>query len=125
LQVKQALPSLARLIYSTDTEVLTDALWALSYLFDGSNVRIENIIEAGITRRVVELLLYENSPTPLSLSFFFIYYYYLSIFVIMIELQYRHSSPKVAVPALRVVGNIAFGDDLHTQVKSNKKSKIH
>ncbi len=43
--VSPALPTLARLIYSTDEEVLTDACWALSYLSDGSNDKIQAVIE--------------------------------------------------------------------------------
>lgn len=51
-----ALPALAQLIYSTDDEVLGDALWALSYITDGEDERIQAVIEAGVARRVVELL---------------------------------------------------------------------
>ncbi len=40
-QVKSALPALARLIHSQDEEVLTDACWALSYLSDGTNDKIQ------------------------------------------------------------------------------------
>lgn len=57
LQVKQALPALARLIHSQDEEVLTDACWALSYLSDGTNDKIQDVIQAGVCRRLVELLL--------------------------------------------------------------------
>lgn len=57
-QTKMALPSLARLIHSTDEEVLTDACWALSYLSDGTNDKIQEVIQAGVVRRLVELLLY-------------------------------------------------------------------
>ena len=58
--VSPALPTLARLIYSTDEEVLTDACWALSYLSDGSNDKIQAVIEAGVARRLVELLMHTS-----------------------------------------------------------------
>eukprot|EP01097_Dermamoeba_algensis_P003276 TRINITY_DN2309_c0_g1_i1.p1 TRINITY_DN2309_c0_g1~~TRINITY_DN2309_c0_g1_i1.p1 ORF type:complete len:531 (-),score=137.66 TRINITY_DN2309_c0_g1_i1:599-2158(-) len=58
--VSQALPVLARLIYSTDEEVLTDACWALSYLSDGTNDKIQAVIEAGVCRRLVELLFHSS-----------------------------------------------------------------
>jgi len=58
--VSPSLPTLARLIYSTDEEVLTDACWALSYLSDGSNDKIQSVIEAGVCRRLVELLLHTS-----------------------------------------------------------------
>ena len=59
--VKHSLPTLAQLIYSPDEEVLTDACWALSYLSDGPNEKIQAVIEAGVCRRLVELLL---NPSP-------------------------------------------------------------
>ncbi|PWZ33742.1 Importin subunit alpha-1a [Zea mays] len=60
-QTKPALPALARLIHSNDEEVLTDACWALSYLSDGTNDKIQAVIEAGVCPRLVELLLH---PSP-------------------------------------------------------------
>jgi Importin beta binding domain/Armadillo/beta-catenin-like repeat len=59
--VRPALPTLAQLIFSPDEEVLTDACWALSYLSDGPNEKIQAVIEAGVCRRLVELLL---NPSP-------------------------------------------------------------
>lgn len=58
--VSPALPTLARLVHSTDEEVLTDACWALSYLSDGSNDKIQAVIEAGVCRRMVELLMHPS-----------------------------------------------------------------
>ncbi|KAI4342900.1 hypothetical protein MLD38_027465 [Melastoma candidum] len=61
-EVKAALPVLQRLIHANDEEVLTDACWALSYLSNGPNEKIQAVIEAGVFPRLVELLLHP-SPT--------------------------------------------------------------
>lgn len=55
-KVRKCLPVLARFIYHDDNEVLSDACWALSYLSDGPNNKIEAVIGAGVCRRLVELL---------------------------------------------------------------------
>ncbi|CAL1398631.1 unnamed protein product [Linum trigynum] len=60
-QTKPALPALERLIHSNDEEVLTDACWALSYLSDGTNDKIQTVIEAGVCPRLVELLLHPSA----------------------------------------------------------------
>ena len=66
-QISPALPVLAKLIYAHDEEVLTDSCWAISYLSDGANEKIQAVIEGGICRRLVELLMYAH-PFSLSLS---------------------------------------------------------
>lgn len=60
-QIAPALPVLAKLVYSLDDEVLIDACWAISYLSDGANDKIQAVIEAGIPRRLVELLMHAST----------------------------------------------------------------
>lgn len=60
-QVRPALAALQRLIFSSDEEVLTDACWALSYLSDGTNDKIQAVIEAGVCPRLVELLFHSST----------------------------------------------------------------
>ncbi|OQS04124.1 importin alpha-2 subunit [Thraustotheca clavata] len=58
--VRPALLTLSQLILTQDEEVLTDACWALSYLSDGDNPQIQSVIEAGVCRRIVELLMHRS-----------------------------------------------------------------
>lgn len=58
LQTLPALPILERLIRSNDDEVLTDSCWALSYLSDGTNEKIQSVIASGVCGRIIELLAY-------------------------------------------------------------------
>ncbi|KAI5067368.1 hypothetical protein GOP47_0017896 [Adiantum capillus-veneris] len=59
-----ALPALAGLIRSGDDDVINDACWALSYLSDGANERIQAVLDAGVCGRLIELL-FHHSPSVL------------------------------------------------------------
>lgn len=117
LQTRPALPALERLVHSNDEEVLTDACWALSYLSDGTNDKIQAVIDANVCQRLVELLLWVVD-----------YCSYLYLLLLLLFNRFRlltnfcrllsHPSPSVLIPALRTVGNIVTGDDLQTQVCS-------
>lgn len=54
--VKQCLPAFSVLICHPDAETVTDACWAISYLTDGPNEKIQQVIDSGVVPRLVELL---------------------------------------------------------------------
>ncbi|XP_028412948.1 importin subunit alpha-7-like isoform X2 [Dendronephthya gigantea] len=73
-KVSMCLPMLARLLvtsepkYQSDPDILADARWALSYLSDGPNEKIQAVIASGVCRRLVELLMHPfNSVVSASL----------------------------------------------------------
>ncbi|XP_030760627.1 importin subunit alpha-1-like [Sitophilus oryzae] len=63
--VRPALPTLAKLLSYQDRDVLADTCWALSYLTDGNNDKIQAVLDTGLINRLVELL---DSPESLVLT---------------------------------------------------------
>lgn len=59
--VAPALPVLTKLVYAMDDEILIDACWAISYLSDGANEKIQAVIESGVCRRLVDLLMHPST----------------------------------------------------------------
>ena len=59
-KVSPCLPVVSRLLFHGDADVLADACWAVSYLSDGPNEKIQAVIDSGLSRRLVELLMYES-----------------------------------------------------------------
>ncbi|CAG0919079.1 unnamed protein product [Notodromas monacha] len=54
--IREILPALRILIHHSDTNILVDTVWALSYLLDGGNEQIQMVIDADIVPSLVPLL---------------------------------------------------------------------
>ncbi|XP_043480257.1 importin subunit alpha-1 [Leptopilina heterotoma] len=54
--VKVALPMLKNLLTNNDKDILADACWALSYLTDGPNEKIQAVLDCGLVPHLVALL---------------------------------------------------------------------
>lgn len=54
--IESLIPTICNLLSYGDKHALSDACWALSYITDGSNDRIQRVITSGIIAKLVELL---------------------------------------------------------------------
>ena len=59
-KVSPCLPTLARLLFHSDPDVLVHVCWTIAHLSDvsdESNISIQAVIDSGVCKRLVELLL--------------------------------------------------------------------
>ncbi|XP_049813324.1 importin subunit alpha-3 [Schistocerca nitens] len=54
--IREILPALNMLIHHSDTNILVDTVWALSYLTDGGNEQIQMVIDSGVVPKLIPLL---------------------------------------------------------------------
>jgi len=59
--VAAAVPALAQTVAQDDKEVIMDSCWALSYLSDGENERVEAVVQTGVVGRLVQLLRHSSA----------------------------------------------------------------
>jgi importin subunit alpha-6/7 len=54
--IKPAFPALRHLLSIADEEVVTDACWALSYVSDGEDARIEEVVKSGAVPLLINMM---------------------------------------------------------------------
>uniref|UniRef100_A0A8C3JIW6 Importin subunit alpha n=1 Tax=Calidris pygmaea TaxID=425635 RepID=A0A8C3JIW6_9CHAR len=102
--MKKMLPVLLCLIEHEDKEIISDSCWAISYLTDGSNDRIQIVVDTGVLPRLVELMGFSSSPlisqTQAAID--------AGVLAVLPSLL-RHAKPSIQKEAAWALSNIAAG----------------
>jgi len=59
--LKEIISNLQKFIFSEDSGILADVCWAFSYISDGSQEKIQILIESGVVQRITELLMHSDT----------------------------------------------------------------
>uniref|UniRef100_A0A2K6UG20 Importin subunit alpha n=1 Tax=Saimiri boliviensis boliviensis TaxID=39432 RepID=A0A2K6UG20_SAIBB len=104
--VKQILPALLHLLQHHDSEVLSDARWALSYLTDSCSNRISQVVDTGVLPRLVVLLNSSELNTQRAID---------TGTLNMVPQLLQHSKPSIQKEAAWALSNLAAGPCQHIQ----------
>jgi len=58
--VSKAIPIITTLIHTQDVRILEDICWSLSYITDGENTRIQEVVNSGVIVKLIDLLSYPS-----------------------------------------------------------------
>eukprot|EP00795_Rhopilema_esculentum_P016889 gene16889-8368_t len=120
--ISRLLPALAFLIFHTDTDILVDSVWALSYLTDCGNSHIQSM------KMTAHVEHFHTDDLAGFGHFATCYRTYLTICLTTLQAVIQagvvpvlvrflsHTEIKLQTAALRAVGNIVTGTDEQTQV---------
>lgn len=68
--IQEILPALGVLIHHTDSNILVDTVWALSYLTDSGNDQIQMVIDSGVVGSLVPLLVHSEVKVQVGVQLF-------------------------------------------------------